>query len=361
MSFVLQRNDVMLLLGAGASQEAGIPITIEMIEKIEALLENEWREFAPLYEYIKTQYQQLQNDPKAYLNIEDLVNTLDELLSLLRKEHTLSLFHLSWITFMEKVGNYSAEAVEKFRNEIVIKLKEWIALENTTKAKYYRKIALFQKDYNFPLRIFTLNYDKCIEETCKQFTEDSKRIECLIERGFGDEDNEELIWAWEKFSNREDDEREPDIYLYKMHGSIDWTRDEKQKLVHKTITHINKHEIIFGTRQKVKHYDPFLFFIYEFREYALKSKLIIVCGYGFWDDHINDIIKQGLESDSEKVLLVNVYSGTEKDSKKELKERLKLESDKQIKVIVGKASVFFSKDLDIVKLDKYFDKKDLPF
>lgn len=361
MSFILQKNDVMLLLGAGASQEAGIPITSEMIDKIELLLQSEWKKFAPLYNYVKNQNQQLLNDNNAFLNVEDLVNTLDELLSLLRKEHTLTLFHLSWISFMENVGGYSADAVEEFRNKIVIKLKEWIELENPTNAKYYRKIALFQKDYNFPLRIFTLNYDKCIEETCKRFEEDTNEIKCLIERGFGDEDNEDLTWAWEKFSNREDDEIEPDIYLYKMHGSIDWTRDEKEKLRHKAVTHIDKHEIIFGTRQKVKHYDPFLFFIYEFREYVLNSKIIIVCGYGFWDEHINDILKQGLESDSEKILLVNVYRGDVKDKQKELQNRLKLTTDKQIKVIIGKASEFFRDNLNIIKLEKYFDSNDIPF
>jgi SIR2-like domain len=361
MSFTLQKNDIMLLLGAGASQEAGIPVTFEMIQNIEKLLENEWQQYAKLYRYIEKQHQLLKDDEKAILNVEDLVNTLDELLQLLKKEHPLSLFHLSWINFMEEVGGYSSSVVEDFRNQIETKLREWIALENIIRARYYRKIALFQKEYNNPLRIFTLNYDKCIEETCKQFMEDTKEIKCLIERGFGDEDNEEMSWGWEKFSNREDDEIEPDIYLYKMHGSIDWTRDAKKKLVHKAITRINKLEIIFGTRQKVKHYDPFLFFIYEFREYALKSKTIIVCGYGFWDEHINDILKQGLETNPEKILLVNVYSGEEGERKQFVKDQLKLESDAQIKIFVGKASDFFCNHLKMDILDNYFKKEDLPF
>jgi SIR2-like domain len=370
MSFQLQKNDVILLLGAGASEEAGIPITIQMIDKITDLLENEWKEYKPLYEYITSQYKLSKNDINIFVNIEDLVNILDELLQLLEKEHPLSLFHLSWINFMENVGGYSATVVREFRKKIVDKLKEWIELDNATRAKYYQQIALFQKGYNNPFRIFTLNYDKCIEDTCRDFKNNDISYNCLIERGFGNEKEEDNIWNWNRFTDREEGNKEPEIYLYKMHGSIDWTRDKNEKLIHKASAKIEngKHEIIFGTRQKVKAYDPFLFFIYEFREYVLKSKIILICGYGFWDNHINDILKQGLEADPTKILIVNKYMNNkitkEEQQKQDLafvKKQIRLTTDNKVVIEISKASDFFQSQLNIEVLNKNFPDSDLPF
>jgi hypothetical protein len=361
MAFQLQKNDVILLLGAGASVEAKIPATIAMIESIEVLLSNDWSDYKGLYEFIKEQNAIL-NKP---FNVEDLVNILSELLELLEKKHPLTGFHLSWIDFLEKVG-FTKKLVVMFKEKIVEKLRDWVEVENVTSAAHYRPIAIFQKQYIHPLRIFTLNYDKCIELACKSFLYEDETRNCLIERGFGNEDISDEIWNWKKFKrDREEEnstnEKIPDIFLYKMHGSIDWTRDENQNLIHKAHSRIKNFEIIFGTRQKVKYYDPFLFFIYEFREYSLSSKMIIVCGYGFGDDHINGILRQSLESNNEKIIVVNKYSGTEQEGIEFVKKNLKLKDDKQIRVVIGKASDFLENKLTIDSLNDYLPLDDLPF
>ena len=52
--------------------------------------------------------------------------------------------------------------------------------------------------------------------------------------------------------------------------------------------------------------DPYLFYLYEFRKYALLSKIVVVIGYSFNDAHINDLLKQSLEADEgRKLLIVN--------------------------------------------------------
>ena len=356
MKYDLQKDDVLILLGAGASQEAGIPITKEMIEKIEEKLQDKWKEFKGLYNFIKSQIHKVSEEN---LNVEDLVNILDELLLLLNKKHPLSPFQLSWIEFIENVG-YTFDAISKFRNLIIDSLREWIELDNPVKAKYYQELALFQKELNTPLRIFTLNYDLCIESVCDRFNHNGKEVTCKIERGFGNEREVEELWHWSRFKIGEE-EVDPDIYLYKLHGSIDWERDETDKIAHKQSVKIVNHEIIFGTRQKVKAYDPFLFFIYEFREYCIKAKLIIISGYGFWDDHINKIIKQALTEDKERILLVNMYSGDEEKRVDELSNRLNLKSKDQIKVVIGKASDFFKNNIDLGYANSLFPEEDLPF
>lgn len=356
MKYELQKDDVLILLGAGASQEAGIPITQEMIEKIEEKLQGTWRKFKGLYDFIKSQIYKVSGEN---LNVEDLVNILDELLLLLNKKHPLSPFQLSWIEFIENVG-YTFEAINEFKNLIIDSLRGWIALDNQVKAKYYQELALFQKELNNPIRIFTLNYDLCIESVCDRFNHNGREITCEIERGFGNEREIEESWHWSRFKIGEE-EVDPDIYLYKLHGSIDWERDETDKIVHKQSVKIINHEIIFGTRQKVKAYDPFLFFIYEFREYCIKAKIIIISGYGFWDDHINKIIKQALTEDKERILLVNIYSGDEEKKIVELSNKLNLKSKDQLKVVIGKASDFFKNNIDLGYLNSLFPEEDLPF
>ena len=52
-------------------------------------------------------------------------------------------------------------------------------------------------------------------------------------------------------------------------------------------------ELIFGTDAKLQSVDPFLFNVYELRNYSLPCKMIIVIGYSFttriltdyWDKH----------------------------------------------------------------------------
>ena|SRR5436309_9911215 len=53
---ISRSNDIILLLGAGASVDAGIPASQTMIDKIEGLLETrpDWKEFRDLYFLVKS-------------------------------------------------------------------------------------------------------------------------------------------------------------------------------------------------------------------------------------------------------------------------------------------------------------------
>ena len=183
----LQRDEIIFLLGAGASKDAGIPITWDMIKDIEKMMEDKWVMYKPIYDYLKAS-----NDN---LNIEDLVGLLDELLSFLDGKHPLSTFFKSWLDFMVSVS-FDNKIIREFRKAIVEKLKEWIIPDNYYDAAYFQKLVTFYHEYQNPLRIFTLNYDLIIENQCQgQFNNNIIRSEgenlsiesIKIERGFGDE------------------------------------------------------------------------------------------------------------------------------------------------------------------------------
>jgi hypothetical protein len=77
-------KDLILLVGAGASVDAGVPSSATMILEIERRLSQEWNEFRDLYYEIKSAIYYAAgikgkfNSDVPY-NIETLVNTLYEL------------------------------------------------------------------------------------------------------------------------------------------------------------------------------------------------------------------------------------------------------------------------------------------
>ena len=348
-----KRDEVIFLLGAGASFEAKIPTSCKMIEELEQLLKKEpnWAAYASLYNFVKSAINYADGIKGKFdysnFNIERLVNTLDEV----RKsdEHPLFPFIGSWTPKLPEVTGNNFKKIEDFRAKIVEQLsRHWIQLEYEENAAYYSGLANFQKKYEFPLRIFSLNYDMCIEKAC---------ADAGVERGFG----EGKIWDWRIFEN--EDQLEKNILLYKLHGSVDWVRNDAGMLTYKD-SNIppDKLELIFGTTYKLQYIDPFLFFAYEFRKRTLSdAKLIICVGYGFADDHINGIISQSLKNSHRKLLVVAPISvEKEKDENNRIATVLNISRENLVYWNIG-AKDFFEKKLTLDSLYSIFPEEEAPF
>jgi hypothetical protein len=167
-----KRDEIVILLGAGASVDAGIPHSQRMVEEVEKLLvdDNSWEKYKKLYDYIKSsiyysdgirgKFENIVN-----FNIERLVNTLEEVSK--KGEHTLYPFVGSWNPTLLEVAGNDFEMLSHLRDQIVdILRKKWIVLQDHSKANYFQKLEEFQRDYQHPLRVFTLNYDLCVEKNC---------------------------------------------------------------------------------------------------------------------------------------------------------------------------------------------------
>ena len=218
-------DEIIILLGAGASVEAGIPASQGMIEKIEDLVgskDSTWNQHKELYHYLKSSIYFADGikgkfDGASY-NVETLVNTLYELRRW--EDHPLYPFVGAWNPKLLAVAGSDLRKINEFRRSIMFKLRDdWVQLVYEQKASYYEGLAAFQKAYQHPLRVFTLNYDLCVEKGCSVAS---------VERGF----NEKHQWDWRRFSSAEGEHDQKDIYLYKMHGSVDWTRDEHGFLIY---------------------------------------------------------------------------------------------------------------------------------
>jgi hypothetical protein len=351
-----KKDEVLVLLGAGASVDAGIPHSAQMVRYIEDALKQEWKEYKELYDYVRSAIYYADGIRGTYdvaYNIERLVVSLDELSQ--REQHPLYPFIGAWNPRLTQVAGPAFENVSEFRNKILEKLRrEWIEIPNYDRASYYSGLIQFQRELNYPLRVFSLNYDLCVERAYQaEYRE-------YPERGFEKSDDR----IWNHLLLEEGLPADKNLYLYKLHGSIDWRREpETGKLTYSDSSSTIKDEesaLIFGTAYKLQYVDPFLFLVYQLRRWSLEARLIVVVGYGFRDEHINGILCQALRANTEKQLLAVMWGGTAigDDAVHQFKEsvtnELGLESDKQVNIIVSNAKDFLREKLSLATVSQLF-------
>lgn len=349
---VFKRNEIILLLGAGASVDANIPDSNSMVQEIEKLVSDEdpkWSKFKDLYHFIRSSIFYADGLDRIFgdnvlFNIERLVNVLDELHK--KERHALYPFVGAWNPKLLDVAGKKFEHIREFRGAIIDILRnKWVTLPKKESAAYYSGFLRFQEEYGYPLRVFSLNYDLCVEQTCQQEA---------VQRGFSDSDR---VWDWRLFDETSYDP--VPLMLYKLHGSVDWYLEDGRVTYSDSPSAIKDEEIalIFGTSYKLQYIDPFLFLAYELRRWTLDSARIIVCvGYGFNDDHINGILKQSLRQDRKRIILAVIGPNNESsttDKKRRISEILEAEED-QIKTQACRAKEFLDNHLTIASLSKLF-------
>lgn len=358
------RDRAVFLLGAGASVDAQIPASYAMIERIESLIQEkeEWRDLRHLYYFLKSAILFSEGikgkGEEPQYNIEILLVTIEELLK--RDSHPLFPFIGSWIPKLPEVAKEGFSNVTKLKDLIVKSLKGWITPRYNDDFQYYRGLFQFQEVCQFPLHVFSLNYDLAIEVTGKDSVNHFSRKR-IVERGFEKESHK---WDWRVLTDARDDE--VDIFLYKLHGSIDWIRGPAGELIeYDNLQDHEENEIIFGTAYKMQYADPFLFFAYEFRRRTLTDAKIVFCvGYSFSDDHINKILQQAIKADAKRKIVSVAPCRDENQEKARICSKLKIEDDhmEQIIVLDNAAKDFFD-NLTLESVNQYVeqDDNDIPF
>jgi len=349
---IFNRDEIIFLLGAGASVDAGIPASCDMIRKLESLLtkDRSWRKFTQLYNFVKSAIIYADgikgNFDFSSFNIERLVNTLDELRR--SDEHPLFPFIGSWNPKFSELTDNNFNDLNDFRKKIVEELTtKWMHSEYAENAHYYSKFSEFQKAYQHPLRIFSLNYDMCVEKNCHDVG---------VERGFGSGKH----WDWKIFDN--EDQIEKSIFLYKLHGSVDWIRENGQLTYKDSGIPPDETEIIFGTTYKLQYIDPFLFFAYELRKRLMTDAKLLVCiGYGFADEHINGIISQALNGPHARKMLIVMPCSSESEKRQHICSSLQIRTGDNVVLWRETAKDFFNNRFTVETLADVFPKEDAPF
>lgn len=350
-------KEIVFLIGAGCSCDANIPMSKTMIEKIEQKLDkdNSWKKYAELYHYIKSSmaYGDMLTKRSGEFNIEKLLVVLNIL-----SEYKGILVYPFFNGFSQDLLEYAGKSFENirdFKSLIMKELPTWVTLSSYASAEYYKGFEEFQSQYTFALRIFSLNYDLCVERALGE----------KVETGF----RPDSPWDGNNFYS-DDNSAEKPIYLYKLHGSINWVRETtKGNQLFVSEQQGITPDIIFGTDVKLQAIDPYLFYLYEFRRYTLEAKIIVVIGYSFNDDHINNLLKQAIESNSSKLLLsVSHLQGSDAITKERARiiQQLNFKENEQYnkRIIIesARAKDFLTNKLKLEYIKGHLsDSEDTPF
>jgi len=347
---LIKADSIIFLIGAGCSMDAQIKTSGQMLQEIEELIKTntEWIPYRNLYFYAKSAIlyaDGIQGMFDNNINIERLVGVLRDLKK--KERNPIYPFIGSWNEKLIELAGEGFSNIDKFDKLLSKKIVDFVTLHNNTTARvaYYKKFYDFQQSIQAPIRVFSLNYDQCLEK--------AKPSDYELECGF-DEDNK---WSSERFSNTFG--ISAGIYLYKLHGSIDWIRDSTTGVLTRYDSPQEYAELIFGTDAKLQSVDPFLFNVYELRYYSLLCKLIVVIGYSFNDSHINGLLGQALRASNRKLLVVDTHD----DYTKSILEKLSLDSNYQSQVIYNQltAKHFLESELTKEKIEALIPDDDAVF
>ena len=337
---MLRSSESVVLLGAGASKEAGIPTTFEVTQQLVERVASKPRN-APLASALHFVCGALlaydAADGTSPFNSLD-VERVFAAVQLLGERRTLEVtpFVASWhpaVDALDQPPSTSemsfdrdlADGLARLRglnspHRLIKRLIESVTNTNRTGATYrglancmltelrqlivtslqdLRYLAPLVKGGTKPggLTIGTLNYDLAIESAGKDWG-------IPVTTGIP-EWSSSGHWVWPSEG----------IRLLKLHGSIDWVWEPERQgkgylpdqRVVTTDTPLDDQRdpaLVFGQRGKLRAQGPFLGLLAEFEKQLADATQLIVIGYSFRDEHVNELIKRWLNEDSTRAILV---------------------------------------------------------
>ena len=354
-------DNIVFLLGAGASKEAGLKTSDEMTKALEQRLDTDWRDYKKLYNAVKAGIlygSALRGNPRTTVNIEEFVNVLTELSQC--KDHVIFPFIASWNMELMETAGRNFEQIGKFRDDIIqVLVNEWVNLQDPTTAQYYENLLKFATDIGTNLRVFSLNYDTCVEKACLR---DQVFTGFLYQAGRAGR-------PWNDRAMRSDNLIGAPLRLYKLHGSVDWREENGVVVSYESPNKCNdasKYQLIFGTTNKLRYTDPYLVLLSEFRNLTADAKLIVCIGYDFQDEHINGILHNAFAKEAKTTLLMVSWAPESEREQKVVSERKRVAKQLNVKEsfiqvsLVG-AKAFMENELKVAKMETIMAREDLPF
>ncbi|PPZ91910.1 hypothetical protein C3729_07590 [Cloacibacterium normanense] len=255
-------KQVGLLLGAGVSKACGLPNIEDITKKVKAGITNakfnELIDATDTVENILNKTQQL----KVLLNSGKVINTLKE-------QHIIDIEKEIKKTIFKEL---SIEINTDNFNKLVV----WLNFIN--------------KDYE--KEIFTLNYDLLVEQALEKvslpyfsgFIGNVKPF--FITDSVDDFQGLYVKQSWVK--------------LWKLHGSLNFVKGVDDRIyIDNDKNTASENLLIYPSMDKYlsSRRAPYISYLDRFRKYLIdKEKILFVLGYSFGDDHINEVIVNGLNN-----------------------------------------------------------------
>jgi len=326
----------LVLLGAGASVEAGVPATFQMTQKlVEAIAQQPWSQAAQALNFVcgaLVAYDAAGgSDPYAGLDVERVfaaVELLGERRSLevtpfvgtwhpavdvwdrppkpsffdrklrdaLLKDPPFDRARDELMKLIQSVTGVGTGATyQRLAEQMVQQLRSLVEADASS-LDYLTPLVTAAKQPR-GITVATLNYDLAIEQSAEA---GGVPVDTGIDRWALDRQ-----WTW----------ADDGLRLLKLHGSIDWCWEAVEpapgQLPHRTVARTDSPRtdtrppvVVFGQRAKLRAEGPFLSLLNEFEAALSQADRLIVIGYSFRDDHVNEVIRQWTTEDLDRTLVL---------------------------------------------------------
>lgn len=276
-------KNIVVLTGAGSSKDSGGKLMGEL-----------WKE--------------------CNTEIESLVKTLPDIKtkSFYDTEPDIEAF-ISYISLIEKTADENkASELKKGRDELEKKIKELCTLtlqkNKSPHIDFLNKITA-RKNNDSRVQIFTTNYDTLFEQAANE-------AGFVIIDGFSFTQPREFSGRWFDLDivNREKTRLKQEesfiskvFHLYKLHGSLTWTKKDDGKIVQEN----NPNPLmIYPSSEKYEssYEQPYFEMMSRFQQALRKEEtLLIVIGFGFGDKHIRNVVLEAVNQNPSFQLLILNY------------------------------------------------------
>lgn len=310
------------LFGAGISFDSKIPLMYPLTRRVEEIIE----EAAGAEE--KEILASLKADLTADCHVEHYLSHLGDLLAIAERSkdkaanigassYTCEQLRQLYLEIIKAIGGivrygYVGANTTRGIEEEIGKAENPI-VEITPHVEFIEALLISQSNLERRSKttFFTTNYDTLLEDALALH----KKIVC---DGFSG--GAVGFWnAEQEFSNTAIDSNT--YQLYKLHGSIDWHRDDKLGLVrarYGTKYLSNPANIMIypqATKYVETQKDPFASLFMGLRKTLMNGQqnTLITCGYSFGDDHINAEIESALRSEANQTTIIAFIQEAPKD------------------------------------------------
>ena len=267
------QKQVGILIGAGVSRACGLPDVASLTTEIKREIKND--NFNNLLD---------SND-----NIEMILNKLAQLKQL--------------IPTGKEVNGLTLDDVKKIEVDIKKYVYDQLSIETDHKKLCSLVTWLNYTNNDFEKEIFTLNYDLMLERALEDvglpyFTGFVGTVKpFFLPESVDDFSGTYVKRNWTK--------------LWKMHGSLNYKKDQNDRIfIESKVTDEYENLLIYPSMDKYlsSRKAPFISYLDRFRKYMLNNeKILFVLGYSFSDEHVNEIINNGLSNNTRLSVIAFAY------------------------------------------------------
>lgn len=305
----------LLFFGAGASKPFGVPTMAEFTDEILSSLDKKDSSQAALVREIRGDVSKfgLNPDIEAILTVlygrtdpDKALKDVGPLVTLFTKDYRRVAPDIKSNSVVSEIENAIYERCRKINHEKATTMLGGL-WDNLTGPDWNGGLNPFRMIK--PQKIFTTNYDLSIESFCR-------RRHIMFQEGFKEDGVGEMAFANEWSQGL--------IYLYKMHGSINYYLKEDGKIVRSEapLETVNQYgERVIGPRmiypagEKYATRWPFHEYLSQLRQALFSEPMCLVVGYSFRDIPINNAFLDAIQKNPRlQVILVGPSAGEIRDS-----------------------------------------------